>query len=301
MRLPSPSTALRLRRLSSTEASAMPTRPISASSDIFEGIKAKIERKSGIRDWLRDMQARMEGQPTGPFLLGGDRPFAHNPVFQARPPITNALRTRLYQLHLGDPEEWTPRRLSAQFKVAIPRVKAVIRMKELEDGMLASGKLTLDEGYVGRMEEHLGAKVPVQVEMDRDNGGHRSNNSLAEHLRPMFVAMPETAPALSYADAAQLLGRTPIQRGSAKEEKNSDPTKAEPIHPTSPHGQFIRFDPYERARGRFLFVDMTPGVRPRGRQLLVREANGDLRTGTGTERLLVARRVWGRSARHHLK
>lgn len=267
-----------------------------SADDIFESIKVNIEKKSGIRDWLRDIQTKMEAQSAGPFFLGGDRPFAHNPAFQPRPPITNALRNRLYQLHLSDPTQWTPRRLSAQFKVAIPRIKAVIKMKELEDKMLASGKLQPNEEYVGKMEEHLGARAPVQVEVEETTKG----NSIAEHLRPMFVAMPETAPPLSYEDASRLLGRKPITQ-STEGTKVEAETSTETSTNGSPHGQFIRFDPYEKARSRFLFVDTTPGVRPRARSLLVRESNGDLRTGTNAERLRVARRVWGRAARHFMK
>lgn len=68
----------------------------------------------------------------------------------------------------------------------------------------------------------------------------------------------------------------------------------------SAHGKYIQFDPYEKARHPFVFIDMAEGQKPRARTLLVREPNGDLRTGTRAERLHAARRVWGRSAKHFM-
>jgi hypothetical protein len=163
------------------------------AEDLFEGLKGKVERKSGFKDWLREISEKLAAQPTGPVYLGGDRPFPHNPAFVPHTPITDVLRNKLYQLHLEDPEQWTPRKLSAQFKVAIPRIKAVLKIKAAETKLVAEGRLTLNEEHVKKMEEMLGARVPVRAEEVQ-----LMANSIADHLRPMFVAMPETAPPLSF-------------------------------------------------------------------------------------------------------
>jgi len=125
--------------------------------------------------------------------LGGKLPFPHNPTFLPHSPITDALRTRLHALYQADPKQWSPRKLSAQYKVAIPRIKAVLRMKEMEVQQLASGKLKEDPEYVGRIEAILGARTPIQVELNP-----LQDNSIANHIRPKFIALPETAPPLSF-------------------------------------------------------------------------------------------------------
>lgn len=161
--------------------------------DLFEGLKGKIEKKSGFKDWLREITEKLAAQPSGPFYLAGDRPFPHNPSFIPHTPITDVLRNKIYMLNHEKPDHWTPRKLSAQFKVSIPRIKAIIKMKAIEAKMIAEGKLTPDEGHVKKIEEILGAKVPVRVEEEQV-----IDNSVANHMRPMFVAMPETAPPLTF-------------------------------------------------------------------------------------------------------
>lgn len=173
-------------------ASAKSTRSAEVE-DIFEGLKGKIEKKSGFKDWLREITEKLAAQPTGPFYLGGDRPFPHNPSFIPHTPITDVLRNKMYRLSQENPDQWTPRKLSAQFKVAIPRIKAILKMKAIEAKMVAEGKLTTDEGHVKQIEQILGARVPVRVEEELV-----IDNSIANHLRPMFVAVPETAPPLTF-------------------------------------------------------------------------------------------------------
>jgi hypothetical protein len=258
---------------------------VAEGEDLFEGIKLKIEKKKGFQDWLKDVKAKLAAQPKGPFYLGGSLPFSHNPLFVPQAPITDALRNRIFELNQADPVQWSPRKLSAQFKVAIPRIKAIVRMKTLEAKQVAEGKLVSAPEYVSKMEEILGARTPIQVEFEPVR-----ENSIANHLRPMFVAVPETAPPLSFEDDARLLNK-PVHSQPAAE-CDADAPAAD-----NSHGKFIQFDAYEKARHAFVFVDMTKGVKPHARALLVREPNGDLRTGQKSERLHVARRVWGRSAK----
>lgn len=165
---------------------------LASSEDLFEGIKTKIDKKSGFKDWLKEIKKRLE-TTEGHVWLGGDRPFPHNPTFMPQPPITDALRTRLFHLNQADPAQWTPRRLSAQFKVAIPRIKMVLKMKAIEAKQVAEGRLKLDPEHVGRMEALLGSKTPIKMELEPIQ-----DNSISQHLRPMFVAIPETSPPLTF-------------------------------------------------------------------------------------------------------
>ncbi len=85
------------------------------------------------------------------------------------------------------------------------------------------------------------------------------------------------------------MGR-PLPEEEKVVEETEDSTTASEL------GKFIQFDPYEKARHKFVFVDISQGAALKSRKLLVREPNGDLRTGTRSERLQIARSVWGKSA-----
>lgn len=78
----------------------------------------------------------------------------------------------------------------------------------------------------------------------------------------------------------------------------TQPVKAasQPEQQTNPaperkNGLFLRFDPYEKARRPFIFVDMSKGASPKARRVYVRRPNGDLMTATAEERLWAARKV----------
>lgn len=163
-----------------------------ASEDIFEGIKTKLNKKDGFKDWLRDIKQKLVLRTVGPLFMGDRLPFPHNPTFVPQPPIPEALKVRLYQMYKTDPKEWSPRKLSAQFKVAIPRIKAIIKMKDLELQQIADGKLIPDPQYISKMENILAAKTPISMEKTPI-----IENSIAQHLRPMFVAMPESSAPLT--------------------------------------------------------------------------------------------------------
>lgn len=56
-----------------------------------------------------------------------------NPSFSPPPPVSNALKTKIYLEHLFDPEKNNIRVLSARHSVSIKRVDAIIRLKRLEE------------------------------------------------------------------------------------------------------------------------------------------------------------------------
>jgi hypothetical protein len=254
--------------------------------DIFEGIKDTIEKKSGYKEWLAEINQKMAEQSVGPFYLGGTIPFPHNPEFKPHSPITDTLRDRLYQLHAADPKNWTPRKLSALFKVAIPRIKAILKLKQEEAKRISDGKLVVNADYVKKMETMLNSKEPVMVEPEVTQ-----EHLISNRLRPHLVAIPENSE-LTPADAAKILG---LKLLTSKSEEKVNSTIQE-MSTSKKNGVFIKFDPYEKSRSPFIFVDISSNISPKTRQVLVRQPNGDLRTGTSQERLRVARRVWGKSA-----
>lgn len=85
----------------------------------------------------------------------GRTPFPLNPSFRPPPPLSDALKTKIYTLNQSDPQKYTPTKLSLDFKVSVDRVKAVIRLKELEKSWVDKGEVLQLEHLKG-MEKHLG-------------------------------------------------------------------------------------------------------------------------------------------------
>ncbi|EIM23748.1 hypothetical protein WALSEDRAFT_7663, partial [Wallemia mellicola CBS 633.66] len=55
-----------------------------------------------------------------------------NPTFRPPAPLSDALKTRIYTLNQSDPQKYTPTKLSLDHKISVDRIKAIIRLKELE-------------------------------------------------------------------------------------------------------------------------------------------------------------------------
>ena len=85
----------------------------------------------------------------------GSTPFPQNPSFRPPPPLSDALKTRIYSLYQSDMVKYTPTKLSLDYKVSVDRVKAVIRLKDLEKSWVERGH-TLQLEHLHGMEKHLG-------------------------------------------------------------------------------------------------------------------------------------------------
>ena len=56
-----------------------------------------------------------------------------NPSFLPPPPISDALRTKIYQEFMRDPKENSVRALSQTYHISLKRVDAILRLKGLEN------------------------------------------------------------------------------------------------------------------------------------------------------------------------
>lgn len=240
--------------------------------------------------WLKKIHERL-AVGSGPVFLGGRTPFPYNPEFRPRPPLSDSFQNLVFSVWVGEPTKWTPRQLSIRFKISIERVKAIIKLKLLQRKMEAEGFQVPSE-YVESMERHLGASEPRSAEMDSTN----DRRAIAHNIKSRLIAVPEQSE-FSPADAAKILGRKlkPLHEQVEAEIANNSP-----YHPDPPqdnaldhHKLFIRSDPYERSRWRYIFTDISATVSAQSRQVLVREPNGNLRHATPLERAIEGKRVWG--------
>ncbi|KAI6136246.1 eukaryotic mitochondrial regulator protein-domain-containing protein, partial [Pisolithus sp. B1] len=93
--------------------------------------------------------------------LGGDIPFPLNPSFKPPTPLSNTLRTQLYQSYMRDPEMNSVRALSSRHNISIKRVDAILRLKGLEEAW-KKGK-PLQTGFTQGMEWLLAVPQPHEI------------------------------------------------------------------------------------------------------------------------------------------
>lgn len=94
--------------------------------------------------------------------LGGDVPFPLNPSFKPPIPLSDALRTQLYQSFMRDPETNSVRALSSRHNISIKRVDAILRLKGLEEAWKKEGT-PLQTGFTQGMEYVLAVPQPDEI------------------------------------------------------------------------------------------------------------------------------------------
>ncbi|KAA1467779.1 hypothetical protein DENSPDRAFT_832918 [Dentipellis sp. KUC8613] len=99
--------------------------------------------------------------------LGNHIPFPLNPSFQPPTPISDQLRTSLYNLYMDDPEANSVRELARRYHLSIKRVDAILRLKGLE-AHWNKGK-TIQTGFREGMETILGVKRDEEVYASRQD------------------------------------------------------------------------------------------------------------------------------------
>ncbi|KAF7307489.1 hypothetical protein MIND_00543400 [Mycena indigotica] len=113
-------------------------------------IKFDKFRLASPRNWLAETENE-EGQRTS-------FPFPMNPSFKPPPPISDQVRSYIYELYIDNPETNNIRVLSQRFHISLKRVEAILRLKGLEAAHV-KGK-PLQTGFQWGMEKLLGVKTP---------------------------------------------------------------------------------------------------------------------------------------------
>ncbi|SGY28653.1 BQ5605_C084g13000 [Microbotryum silenes-dioicae] len=95
----------------------------------------------------------------------GETPFPLNPTFKPLPPVSELIKTKIYHAYLGNLQTNSPpsdlvvvRAISSKFGLSMARVRAIIRLKELEQEWKKRG-LPLQINLRQGMESHLGVKT----------------------------------------------------------------------------------------------------------------------------------------------
>ncbi|CEL53777.1 hypothetical protein RSOLAG1IB_06558 [Rhizoctonia solani AG-1 IB] len=106
-----------------------------------KGKPAKVDPQT-VEDWFRgEGLPYLNPTPSKPNWLGGDIPYPDNPTFRPPAPLSDVVKTSIYNQYLKTLEPsisklesraQTIRTLSEQTGISIARVEAIIRLKEYE-------------------------------------------------------------------------------------------------------------------------------------------------------------------------
>ncbi|CAE6470534.1 unnamed protein product [Rhizoctonia solani] len=106
-----------------------------------KGKRAKVDPQT-VETWFRgEGLPYLNPTPGKPNWLGGDIPYPDNPTFKPPPPLSDVVKSSIYDRYLealrpaaskSESHGQTVRTISEQFGISIARVEAIIRLKEYE-------------------------------------------------------------------------------------------------------------------------------------------------------------------------
>ncbi|KAG8836080.1 hypothetical protein FRC17_010013 [Serendipita sp. 399] len=151
--------------------------------EIEEGDEIETARTGGEHlGWLQTAGAVFRRpKEDGPNWLGGTVPFPMNPSFKPPPPISDKIRTQIFNLYVNGTSN--EQQLSAKFGLSPSRIKAILRLKKLE-------QLWADmERYLGvQTSSHKSRELAEQIDIDVDTHAIGSSNKLQ---RVFYELVPE--------------------------------------------------------------------------------------------------------------
>ncbi|KAJ3556706.1 hypothetical protein NM688_g1876 [Phlebia brevispora] len=131
-------------------------------------VKTRKGRIRGFADWLERGEGKRFKNPHQPRnWLGGEVPFPLNPSFKPPTPVSDRLRTLIWEQFVANPSANGVRQLAERYGLSIKRVDAILRLKGLEQHWMK--KKPLQTGFVLGMEKILGAK-DVRARMGMPEG-----------------------------------------------------------------------------------------------------------------------------------
>ncbi|KAI9478149.1 MAG: eukaryotic mitochondrial regulator protein-domain-containing protein [Benjaminiella poitrasii] len=160
-------------------------------------------RRRRFHEWVNGTGAKYSRPAKGTTNYLGSTPFPNNPLFQPRPPLSDARRQEIYDTFTSDPENWTVRKLATKYGISLKRVEAVLKLKASEKELEMNG-FALQKKFNKGMEQLMGVDHTMDL--------------LKEPLidifpnvgKPKFKTLNEDA-SFSPEDAAKVLNRIPFK------------------------------------------------------------------------------------------
>ncbi|GAA5974182.1 hypothetical protein JCM11641_003311 [Rhodosporidiobolus odoratus] len=132
-----------------------------------DSLQATGQPGKGYRAWLNGEGARFRKGVAGRTNWIGETPFPLNPTFSPIPPLADSTKFKIFNAYVHNistkdaTDSQVVRAVSARFGVSMDRVRAIIRLKELEKEWKDEGR-ALQTNLLKGMESHLGVKQPME-------------------------------------------------------------------------------------------------------------------------------------------
>ncbi|GAA5910291.1 hypothetical protein JCM8208_003498 [Rhodotorula glutinis] len=145
------------------DATAADTGALDAAAADSQQAPSTGTTKKGYRAWLAGEGQRFRKAVPGRTNWIADTPFPLNPTFNPLPPLADSIKHKIYNSYLHNillkdaTDSQVVRAVSTRFGVSMDRVRAIVRLKELERRWKDEGR-ALQTELVKGMESHLGVK-----------------------------------------------------------------------------------------------------------------------------------------------
>ncbi|KAI0800675.1 eukaryotic mitochondrial regulator protein-domain-containing protein [Fomes fomentarius] len=162
-----------------------------------EGPEDPFDQGPTYAQWLRTEGLKYKEAHRPKNWLGGEVPFPLNPSFKPPTPISDRVRTSIWNDFMADPERSSARNLAERYGLSIARIDAILRLKGVEAQWRKQGK-QLQTGFVEGMEVSLGI-------------AERSNTSLSNRAATMSLG-EDAVEADQLSEASKDVARVRYQR-----------------------------------------------------------------------------------------
>ncbi|RCH83125.1 hypothetical protein CU098_007404 [Rhizopus stolonifer] len=199
--------SLSAQRLNEKGTSKIPETETIEPVENIEPIEAEpikiSRRRRKFHKWMETQGHKYSRPSEGTTNYLAISPFPNNPLFQPRPPLSDATKQQMYDAFASDSQKWTVRKLASKHGVSLKRVEAILKLKSFEKEMETNG-IVLQRKFAKGMENLMG--VDKTIELLRE--------SLADVFpnvsKPKFKTLPEDS-TFGPKDAAKVLNRMPFK------------------------------------------------------------------------------------------
>ncbi|KAF8507981.1 eukaryotic mitochondrial regulator protein-domain-containing protein [Hysterangium stoloniferum] len=128
----------------------------------------------------------MHPNPLGPKWLGRDVPFPLNPTFKPPTPLSDAVRSAVYEMYVSNPARNNTHAVSTRYGISIKRIEAIIKLKSLEaqwkkQKPLQTGFLAGMEGILGVPQGRNKLSIPDEMHLPSREDAKQADK-MSEHM-----------------------------------------------------------------------------------------------------------------------
>ncbi|CAO3670041.1 unnamed protein product [Umbelopsis ramanniana] len=128
----------------------------SSPAEEAEPVKLSRRRRK-FHEWANGEGKKYKEPSQGTTNYIAQTPFPMNPLFKPVLPLSDAVREKIFQQYVSEPEKWTVRKLATEHNLSLARVDAILKLKAQEKQMMGEG-IPLQTKFLKGMEKLIGVQ-----------------------------------------------------------------------------------------------------------------------------------------------